>query len=546
MKKKVEIVRVEAKKPAPAKKLVTALDAMKSAESNNGVAQTAAAPAVSSKEKVVKPAKAATAPVAAPKQWKPRENSVIHKALLEAGFTYVSTPEPVSGALVHHGYNHKDGRAAVHGHEQSEVITQEFWIVAYPGRDSERGTDVEEFRNLLKREAKEAEHKAAQLVPAHVIRAVEMLGGYSKQRYELSMLDGKKMLGARIKLLSRLLRKDVAQKDATHAALVTTFFSAVGTGEGTAKEKLAEFIRRCKAIALAERKSKMAAKKAEKETIQKALRATVLERTVPGTILPAAEKKSKKQRAAEQAQAAKDVIALAVTAEPLAAPRPDAVIETIVAADVRLLEDGSNGLVMLQVERANSQGAICVYNNGVRVAAGVVPTEKLKTLRTTKDVDVLEAARQLLNPVVPNVPVTSTATRHLTAVLHCKELIAMNTAKAKKFAAPATTKSTKPAKAEKAADKTDSTKAKKAAKGEKAARAPRISDDAKIKIITKANPYKEGTKSFVTYALLLKANTVGEFRALLEKSKNEVYEAAHFLNYASKEQGKMPAHVAVA
>jgi hypothetical protein len=112
----------------------------------------------------------------------------------------------------------------------------------------------------------------------------------------------------------------------------------------------------------------------------------------------------------------------------------------LVTGDVGLLA-GSVDLwppVMLQLERENSQGALCVYNNGSRVAAGVVPAEVLRRLRPVNGVDLGEAARQLLNPEKPGVPVTATAARHLTAVIeHCKESNDMATKKAKKFQAPA-------------------------------------------------------------------------------------------------------------
>ncbi len=125
----------------------------------------------------------------------------------------------------------------------------------------------------------------------------------------------------------------------------------------------------------------------------------------------------------------------------------------VVCGDVRLLEDPANGIVLMQLEKENSQGAICVYNNGSRVSAGVVKPEILWTLRTLEKADITKAAHQLLNPLSPSVAVTPVAARHLTAVLGCKELITMATHEtAKKFATKkAAVKST----AKKAAVKTE-------------------------------------------------------------------------------------------
>jgi ABC-type transporter Mla subunit MlaD len=92
------------------------------------------------------------------------------------------------------------------------------------------------------------------------------------------------------------------------------------------------------------------------------------------------------------------------------------------------------------------------------VAAGVVPTEVLNTLRSKSTDDLIRDVNQLLHPITAGVVVTPVAERHLTAVLaHCKESIEMankkaaeTAAKTKKFAAPAAA-SKKAAKADKPA-----------------------------------------------------------------------------------------------
>ena len=156
---------------------------------------------------------------------------------------------------------------------------------------------------------------------------------------------------------------------------------------------------------------------------------------------------------------AQSAFALSVLPYQLPAPRPSAAELTITPAGVRLLEDSILGAVLVQLERANSQGALVCYNNGMQVGVGVCPPEILETLRQMPtEVNLVTAVKQLLNPAVPSVPVTPTAAKHLTAVMHCKENIMKNTAEApaveKKFAAKTTpTKKAVVKPAKKAAEK---------------------------------------------------------------------------------------------
>jgi len=89
--------------------------------------------------------------------------------------------------------------------------------------------------------------------------------------------------------------------------------------------------------------------------------------------------------------------------------------------------------------------------------------------------------------------------------------------------------------------------AKKVAKAAaKAKRSPRLDPSSKVKVLTKENPFAEGTKSHTTYQLLLKSMTVSDFVDAVAKSKKEVFAAAHFLRYVAQPHGKQPAHVEVA
>ena len=143
--------------------------------------------------------------------------------------------------------------------------------------------------------------------------------------------------------------------------------------------------------------------------------------------------------------------ALATLPYQLPVPRSDAAEPAITTTSVKLLEDAALGTLLVQLERMNSQGALVVYNNGMQVGVGVCPPEILETLRQVPvEVNLVTAVKQLLNPAVPSVPVTPTAARHLTAVLHCKENIVKSdkvsrvevAASGKKFAAKAAAKTT--------------------------------------------------------------------------------------------------------
>ena len=118
---------------------------------------------------------------------------------------------------------------------------------------------------------------------------------------------------------------------------------------------------------------------------------------------------------------AHDPLRLRPTDTAVAEPRQGAE-EPLSYASARLLEDRLLGPVLLRLERAGSQGALCVYNDGSKVSVGVVPIGVLTNLRPVT-CDIATAAQQILEPVVPSVPVTPVAARHLTAVIeHRKEI----------------------------------------------------------------------------------------------------------------------------
>jgi hypothetical protein len=419
---------------------------------------------VKTPEPVVAPWDAATSPVS--------------EALRKDGFKFQR--EEVVGNMLARAWVAKDGRAALHTRAADGA---EQWMLKLPvnAGDFTGGVDEDGIAALVKAltvrpsiaELAAAKKPAPSGPPPNVVRAVEMLGGLTTARYDLDSLKGDKNYGRRVQLLKKLLSTDrVLVEDSGLKKLIDAFHSAVGAQGPNVATKTKDFAARCKTIVSEARAAKAAATKAEAIAKKRQLDSTKLARTVPGKVLDLYVPPTDAERRAQRDATVDELFALIAIPEQHPIPKADVDID-IIPGDVGLLEDPNNGIVMLQLERENSQGALVVYNNGKRVAAGVVSLDILKTLRPVSgQVDLIKAANQLLNPLVPSVPVSPVAARLLTAVTHCKELLPMATKKAtsvKKFEAPAaaTTKTVKAAKAPKAE------KPVKAAKADKEAGAPR-------------------------------------------------------------------------
>ena len=499
----------------------------------------------------------------------PTPGGAAHEALTKAKFVFISTAKPDrDGDPYVHGYQHPDGRIAAQVVTSDDHAPAKLKLVYPDGRSYE---DAEAMRHLAmsakerlaarrseKRGAKirerdeakarkavetgtdalseiEARHANPQPtpeqvagMPGNVIRAIEMLESVTARQYDLNLLRGDRYYGKRMALLKKLLQTDrVLAKECGINNLVSIFYTAVGAEGKSAAAKATNFAERCKDAMKRVRAARSAATRMEKKNIKRWLRATVIQRTVPGTILPGYKPLNKKQRAEQDAKDRDYVFALAATAEHYPIPKADAEVEMNLD-EVRVLEDPANGIAFLQIERANSQGAICVYNNGSRVACGVVPTATLlKLRRVPQDVAQLgTAANQLLNPVNVSVPVTSVAQRHLTAVIEsCKERqeamakeTAANeaktakTAKTAKFAPPAKKGAVS---AKKAPAKTDKP-AKKSAKSN----TPRATSYAgkKIKVLNKNHGARQGTKRQIGMDIILGSKTTDEAMPKLIKA----------------------------
>ena len=440
----------------------------------------------------VEKAMTAAAKVAA-KKLAPPTASLMHKTLQKAGFKFIQA-EKVEGSTAY-GYQHKDQRVAL---LTVAVDGAEAWQVRFTDGATSGGVKLDLFTALLristarhdasKKRATEKVGRAvvkspidtsvlgagaegddyiapARLapeevagVPASVARAIEMLGNLTARQFDLDMLRGDKHYGHRLALLKRLFdREKVLVAETGINNLTEAFFSAVGAGDGCKASKMKCFAERCKDIDKKVRTAKAELAKREKALAVLKTRATITKRAVPGIILPYSpelklNRAQRKIRDAELKESAKKSL-LGTSPEQPAVPHPYAEFIPIYE-DLRLLEDmdkvPEGRIIMMQMEKANSQGAICVYNNGMRVAAGVVAPETLRTLRVVTNVDLADFAKQLLNPSTPSVPVTSVAARHLTTVLNCCKESDMKTTsveapvKGKKFEAKTPAKKTTP------------------------------------------------------------------------------------------------------
>ena len=512
-------------------------------------------------------------PTVEPAPTTPLMKSELHRALKHAGFKFAQAVR--AGDAVAYGYVHKDKRAVM---LTVAADGSETWVARWPvaEKNEESGDDVAKLvkalsvstarrqasldrtaKQLATDKAKAAELAEAQLAaakdtdvglvsapvvtqllpsgpPDHVCKALMMLDNLTAHQFNMDLLRGDRHYSDRVALLRTLCNRGKGDYKAAETGinlLTQGFFTSVGVGEGTSRAAQAEtFAERCADIVKAFKAAQAAARKVEKKAQLTAWRVEREKYTVPGSIIPFDKPKSRKERTEEDAATREEVhqraLALHVSPEQPAVPHPDAEL-ILVPTELRLLAAPKNGIIMLQLEKENSQGAICIYNNGSRVAAGVVAPETLKRLRSVTGCDnamLLEAAHQFLNPVTPGVPVTPVAARHLTAVINCKELSPMVTtsvvpSSGRKFASPAAV-AKKTAKVVKAAKKT-------------AGSSNRLNDEQTITVTAKENPYAKGSKAFNTFALFVKAKTVGAFKKLAGADKDK-YEAG-YVRYASRD-----------
>lgn len=437
--------------------------------------------------------------------------------LTKVGFVHAES-RPAEEGYTAHGYTHSDGSAALFVHENSNTAIGARWTL--------KRADGTQLDGKTAKQLAEALHKPA--VAAHVLAAIELLNKLSKGTYRLSDFAGDANYKARIQLLKRILGTDkVLVKQSGVNAVIKAFYTALKVPAASAAAMASDFENKCIQLSKQDRKTDRVVKQVEQAEIANVMKAVVRQRKAihdDKPILPAAKRLNAKQRRAADETATADLAAQIARKRrqeeytPIAVPRPDAEVDMDLN-NICLLEDPNNGIVLMCLEKPNSQGAICVYNNGSRVAVGVVPTEVLVTLRPLVSQDLISDVNQLLHPITAGVLVTPQAEQQLTAVLtYCKENIKMTdaTVQTKKFAAPAGV-----------AKKTAAKKAAKAAKPAKAAKAkvektPRVVEDRKIKALVTLKSEglpREGSFCYGQVESIIGSKTVSEAQAKLDKSK---------------------------
>lgn len=352
----------------------------------------------------------------------------LHDILLTYGFRHARD----EGSM--RGYLHDDGRAAV-------VDDDGPWIVG-----SDKGNGAASLALALSTAPVPRHIGSSEAANARLAAALRSLRG----DWTLEILrDSKTDYTAAMRFLKKLRGSTkITAKDCEPARVEAELAAMLGVPKGLrngarvacmalkAKSFLAEYEkverRRAKAEAIAIRRVGGAPKLLKKSSIK------------------LSRKKDAAQRVALEAEL-KARIAAAARALPLAEPRADAEIRADFDA-MKVVVNRDTGIELLVLERPNSQGAICVYNNGIRVAAGVVQRAAIESMRRST-VTAADAAKQLLYPD-NGAEVTDVAKRHLTAVvgrskddddmMDTKKFAAKGTAKSAK---KTTEKPVKPAKA---------------------------------------------------------------------------------------------------
>ena len=500
----------------------------------------------------------------------------IVEALIGAGFKYAGHVEsdPVTGRIAW-GFTHPKGRAALYLAMDEAGLKRESWAVITGGvQQVGAGLDrlnVElkvhrtpykaqiafdrQQRTLAKNRARmerliAAEEQlradAAKLPPQPVVDAVRLLDKATVGKFNLRRLVGDKNYATRLHLLKTLTGKTrILVEDAAVAKVLDAFHKVMKPKGKTMAEFDKDFVNRCKELVTTAKSVYGRTRGMEKRKKQNHDRLTVEERTVPGPVpLPGYKKPTRAEREAAQALAKEQLTIAATTDEGRRQPVQESLKadmgyyqlalvegnETLVpkalphlyADDILLLENTKDCKVMLRLECANSQGAVCCYNNSRQIAVGLVSPETLEHFRKIEGADIISAAHQLLHPIVPGVEVTSVAVNHLTAVLNNEEIqmAVKKTGKtANKTAAVSVAKSPKYAATVAAAKSTEKAKTTKAATTKSATVDGRSSyAGKKIKVLNKNHGARLGTKRQIGMDIILKSKTTDEAIPLLAKA----------------------------
>lgn len=381
--------------------------------------------------------------------------AALREVSLRAGFRPTKNHETDARSLF--GFKHTDGRNLIISADKTEEgVGDVTWAMQYPGTESmDQGDTVAEFQPVN---------------AAWLLRRAQETGTIAEEL--------------------------MAETDALEA------LKALANDEATSVSKAKRL------------------KKQIQETVAKkeARAAKAAQIVVPGIIYDKAPWKTTQQRVKEQIETSAEMFELArlVSANPVYQPSADSEI-TVQPDALKLWEDPDNGVVLLQLEHANSQGAICVYNNGMKVAAGVVAPATFKALKPVSTPAhlksapagalVFEAAEQLLGS---GVEVTPAARRHLTAILESEEVSLV------KKAVPPPEK--KPRKAKPVQEEPEPVVEEPVKLKAKRSRKIQGTTIVVAEEWRASNPYRDGTKAANAFDLLKTCKTVDEFDAAVALS----------------------------
>ena len=374
--------------------------------------------------------------------------TALTKVLDRARFQFVRAEQGLDG-VVAYGYAHPDGRAALYTAHQDDVnhpetvtakletgqtiqvssnqpdAAKSLWEVLKPvGKkqqrvrqaryDGERGAaelkaigsvpnteTPEQALAVIRMVADQAEKDTAAIaaepvngVPAHVVRAVEILGMITGQRFDPASLTGDKNYSHRMSLLRVLLGRPVGGVKAAECGvrnLVDAFYSAIGSEGETPSRRAVDFTARCKELVTASRTIKRAVKKATKKVLCTVRRAKLPALTVPGKVLEVGKPLSRSRQQAKDAATAAQLQGELSNGRQLAQPHP--ALKGLVVTDAHGLRilNHKNGTVSLKLERCNSQGAMQVWDTGTRLATSVLTPALVKDVKPVMwDVNMIE------------------------------------------------------------------------------------------------------------------------------------------------------------
>jgi hypothetical protein len=346
------------------------------------------------------------------------------KAIQRAGFKYQRS-EVVDARTTAHGYvRARDGAAAVFSHDNTSPGIAPRWVVKLKNEAQTQytGKTLPEFAAAM------VDARSGVLAtPAAAAGAVRLLHELTAGRFDLSALTGDGNYTARVQLLKKLRSTDkVLAKTTGINQLVKEFYAALSTPEGTIAARGAAFSAQCKALmddaAKRQRAIKTASKTVAADVRSHEVKQPILDGKVP---TPAPKPLTRKQRLEAAAELRAEIGARVIDPEDAEDPSiPDPKRPVNFDVDAARAVELPNGVVCLQLEAENSQGAVAVSDNGTCVSACMLSTNTLKLAKPVKGpVMLVDLAKRMLEPLNKRVIVKPAAAYHLRVFLAQMDLV---------------------------------------------------------------------------------------------------------------------------